>query len=394
MSSNQQRRSLIKTELDESGFYFFGSDTLDELLLQEIEHVISVPVHEGRRPRYGCIMVSDREGLVLAHEPKDVSPSLPLEIARPLADGCFSFVLRTPKTAQLVRLSRSFADEYGLFGVRDDFLRAFPINAIPPWDMGIVQRSESGVIRVMGPRNIAIRKHESWTKKEYKYAYMQGIDISCRLHPEESFILRELISLAVHGLSAQGVGCTIVYKRTEGKFDSIEPLGEYAISDVEYMRVDDSRWHNAIIELLAQKDGAVLVQKNGTIEMIGARLKDCNIQEMLPSRGGTRHSSAKRYSAAYPDCIVLVISSDGPVTIYSSGVKVEPRDPLEEPFKLEARIDCPKCGLIHITANNGLIKYDGSCKRCGSSLPINGESLNREIRIISRIDGGGCYSSA
>lgn len=383
---------MLVTELQEVGFYFFKQEQLNDILIEEIEHVVNAATHEGRRPRYGSIMVSDRQDRILPFEPKDVTPTVDLDIVRQLADGRFSFVCRTPDSSQLIRLSRSFSDEYALFSIRDDFLRIFPIDCVPPWDMGIVQRCEEGIIRVFGPRNIAIRRHEKWTKKEYKYAHVLGLGMSALLSNEEIVIVRELVSLCVHGLSAQHVGCTIVYKRTDGDFLDTEPLGNHALANVSYLRVDDGRWHNALVELLAQKDGAVLVKTSGEIEMIGARLKDGEIPNVLPSPGGTRHNSAKRYSASHKDCILFVVSSEGGITIFLSGAEILPKDPLDPRTDPAAICRCKICGVYHAMYACERVDSNCLCKRCGNRIVSDPEHKYVNLRIrVSKFNGANCY---
>jgi DNA integrity scanning protein DisA with diadenylate cyclase activity len=391
-STHDQRCDLIKNELQEIGFFLFDSEDLNRLLIDEIHHVIYNHPHEGRKPRYGSILVSDREDRILSCEPKDITGELELSAIRPLADGRFSFVIRTPDFSKLLRLEKSFSDEYALFSIRDDFLRVFPIDSSPPWDMGIVQCCSKGIVRIFGPRNIAIREHNIWTCKEYKYAYVQGLNLSCKLSLREHVIVRELISLAVHGLSAQKVGCTLIYKRTPGPFNDINEFKSYAVSDLSHLRVDDSRWHNALIELFSQKDGAALVTMDGRIELVGARLKESDIDKVLPASGGMRHNSARVYSASHPDCIVIVVSTAGPVTVFVAGAVIAPRDPLITKFFFSFSYICKNCGLRHILSKPSSGDGDYSCNRCGSEFDGDFPHSNSEIRIFAAVDGSSCYS--
>ena len=71
---------------------------------------------------------------------------------------------------------------------------------------------------------------------------------------------------------------------------------------------------------LAQVDGASLFDSEGTLSAIGVRLIPSAHAEMTiaPFRG-TRHTSARRYSADDPDATVIVVSEDGPVTVMRAG---------------------------------------------------------------------------
>jgi hypothetical protein len=71
---------------------------------------------------------------------------------------------------------------------------------------------------------------------------------------------------------------------------------------------------------LAQIDGASLFDSGGTLRAIGVRLIPSAHAEMsiAPFRG-TRHTSARRYSADDPGATVIVVSEDGPVTVMRAG---------------------------------------------------------------------------
>jgi len=45
-------------------------------------------------------------------------------------------------------------------------------------------------------------------------------------------------------------------------------------------------------------------------------------QKWIPPYEGTRHTSARRASFDYPQAIVITVSADGPVTIFSDGVSI------------------------------------------------------------------------
>ena len=45
-------------------------------------------------------------------------------------------------------------------------------------------------------------------------------------------------------------------------------------------------------------------------------------KRLVAEMGGTRHTSAKRYSYNEPGSIVVVVSEDGPVTIFSDGAMI------------------------------------------------------------------------
>ncbi|HZK61810.1 MAG TPA: DNA integrity scanning protein DisA nucleotide-binding domain protein [Anaerovoracaceae bacterium] len=66
-------------------------------------------------------------------------------------------------------------------------------------------------------------------------------------------------------------------------------------------------------------DGAIVINSNGELIGIAQKLEapfseDC----VLESGRGTKHNSASMYSGAV-DCLVFVVSHEGPITLYYKG---------------------------------------------------------------------------
>ncbi len=71
---------------------------------------------------------------------------------------------------------------------------------------------------------------------------------------------------------------------------------------------------------LAQVDGAAVFDGDGVLRQLGVRLVPSKAAERTvdPFRG-TRHTSARRYSRDDPLALVVVVSDDGPVTVFRDG---------------------------------------------------------------------------
>jgi len=97
------------------------------------------------------------------------------------------------------------------------------------------------------------------------------------------------------------------------------------------------RRHRAVLfgrcrKALAQVDGASLFDADGTLRAIGVRLIPSTDSEMtIDAFRGTRHTSARRYSADDPGATVIVVSEDGPVTVMRTTCLYSSRTPASQP---------------------------------------------------------------
>jgi len=369
------RRELLHAEWKSIGFHLFDCE-LDSQLVEETLFACYPRRHENKAAVYGVI-VADTDVKPFLADLVDFEHPMALEEARELADGDYSFVSRNDEKVELITFPQSYRYEYGVFRIRDRFLKGIGIDETPSRRIGIVTRSAEGDIRVLGPRNIAIRHADTWSIKEYKYSYAMGINLSQKIADDMLVTMREAVSLCVHGLSARQVGGTVVVKRTEGAFEHIDVIGDTKPLQ-QTITIADPRWHLTLIQLLSQKDGAMLVRRNGEIELIGARLATTP-ENCCFHPGGMRHNSAKSYSACNPDCTVIVVSEAGPVTVFASGAAVPPWDPLRQRIDVEL-LECTNCCLefeVELTDGEG----DECCPRCGVSLSSFNVGNNRRLRI-------------
>jgi len=73
--------------------------------------------------------------------------------------------------------------------------------------------------------------------------------------------------------------------------------------------------------LLTYTDGAVILDAQ-TSDRCGSATKILWKQASIEARAGTRHTSAQRFSYDFAKGIIFVVSSDGPVTVFSDGMSV------------------------------------------------------------------------
>lgn len=71
------------------------------------------------------------------------------------------------------------------------------------------------------------------------------------------------------------------------------------------------------------RDGALLVGQDGRLLAVNVILRPTrNSEQVVPVTKGTRHTSAARHTYDCPDVLAFVVSTDGPVTVFSDGQRI------------------------------------------------------------------------
>jgi len=87
-----------------------------------------------------------------------------------------------------------------------------------------------------------------------------------------------------------------------------------------YHRNGENIYRNKLLSQLSRTDGAILVDESLNIYCYGAILKnDLSSNEPININGGSRSYTAKMFSNANPDHLIIKISEDGPIAFYYQG---------------------------------------------------------------------------
>jgi DNA integrity scanning protein DisA with diadenylate cyclase activity len=103
---------------------------------------------------------------------------------------------------------------------------------------------------------------------------------------------------------------TIVLQKSD-KIVSCKPFRQIGFSECELGSLSETQ-----LLAYAEMDGAIIITTSGKVLGISQMLLFTS--PGTSGIGGARHESAIRYSAAH-DCVVFVVSSDGPVSIFKEG---------------------------------------------------------------------------
>ncbi|HEY4396293.1 MAG TPA: hypothetical protein VGO28_01345 [Acidimicrobiia bacterium] len=298
----------LAEELEELGLPKSGDDSFREMLLEEIDHVLRPAVHEGRIASSGTIV-----------EPKADPGSW--------ASGTQLDIARTPVVHQSLGASRRFADGLSSWLVRradgnDEWLlfdrpagsERDLVVLCTVLDATIVQRHPSGAVRVVGKFGVLRWVELAWHYEPPVSTWVGGV--TAPPFVGERDVIEAMLEFAVHDLGSFGIGSLLVYRpgpepgpTVEERLATPPPLQIRAASHLAPLR-----------HALGQVDGAAVFDAGGFLRQLGVRLVPSPTAEAaVEAFGGTRHTSARRYSFDDPTATVIAVSADGPVSVLRNG---------------------------------------------------------------------------
>ena len=305
-SSGRLRR--LAEELDESGLRVDGTEAFWAMLLEEIDHALRPPVHERRAASGGTILepASDpatwEEGTQLGITLKALDQQ-PLNAARRFADGLSSWLLRrTDGTTEWLVFDRTAGSERDLVVLADVL------------DATIVQRHPSGSVRVVGSFGVLRWAGVGWHHEPPVSSWIDAVT-ACAVHGDPA-VLEAMLEFAVHDLGSLGIGSLLIYRPQNEPGPSVEER----LPTPPALRIRRAAHLAPLRHALAQIDGAAVFDAEGGLRQLGVRLVPSNAaEEMVEPFGGTRHTSARRYSYDDPLATVIAVSEDGPVSVLRNG---------------------------------------------------------------------------
>jgi hypothetical protein len=321
----QQRLRLIRELADEGVDLNVDEDApLFSAIIEEIAYARKTPVHEGRRSSYGAVVGRTPDQLAPLAENRghptlgkriglrDAEPSgRDCNSIRKMCNGRTTFLVRSIQGPEyLLELDRQ-ATEQGL------------AQLVSP-DVRVVQRTPTGAVKVFTPDHLYVFEHDEWRVMVYPADAVRRLQqiLFPNVPMTAVVVMGELLAFCLHVLSSRHIGAAFVWfpdpagpRLSTYRFDGhLPPAPLYA----------NRRLHvEPLATLLTMIDGACFVSPTGEIEYIRAKLSPTvRATSLIAAEPGLRHTSAKHYSFDDPNCIVFVVSQDGPVTVYSDGMSV------------------------------------------------------------------------
>ncbi|HAS09027.1 MAG TPA: hypothetical protein DCS55_00670 [Acidimicrobiaceae bacterium] len=305
------RMRRLAEELADEGVGFVAPEGVGDPLLEELDYALRPPVHEQRVPTYGAIVGPSVDA-------DEWHISTQLQVSRRQTTGY--------RDAQI----RRFADGFSAWAVRvpqglDEFV-VFDRSAGSERDLVVlaeasgarlVQRDEAGIVRVVGPFGVVRSDMGGWHHEPPLESWIEEIP-GC-LAAGQRTVLGHLLDFAVHDLGARHIGALLI----------MHPTGDLSANHQQRLPVPPELRIQRPYDLaplrhgLAQSDGATVFDADGVLRRMGIHLVPSrDAEEHVRPLGGTKHTSALRYSYDDPDAVVIAVSDDGPVTVMRHGLVV------------------------------------------------------------------------
>lgn len=291
--------------------------------LVELSYALRPHVHEGRVPTYGAIVAP--ASIVVGDHPVFREGSgatlipvggLDVRFARRFADGMATFAVRVHDgISHVACFGRDISAEYDLVGLQS------ALGGL------VIQRHHAGQVRVFGPSGVVRWDGIGWHHDPPLEAWLSRLAAVASHLPIDE--MRSVLRFAVHELGGRRIGSTLIWRPIDP-----EPPGgrvERLVHNVPTLRLGRPGEAAAIAHALAQTDGAAIFDGQGALHSIGLRLAPSpKAESKIGTLHGMRHTSALRYSFDDRDCVVIVVSDAGPVTIMHDGEVITKLDRLDE----------------------------------------------------------------
>lgn len=298
----------LAEELAEHGFDFGPWGARGSLFLSELDYALHPVVFERRIASVGSV-VEPTVDPSSWHEPTNLHltrvpvDELSIRAMRKFADGLASWVIRrVDDVDELVVFDRPAGSE------RDLVVLAQGTGAT------MVQRHPTGVVRAVGDFGVLRWDGIDWHHEPPVLGWIDAVTGSDEPGEREMLVL--LIGFAVHDLGARGIGSLLVYRPD----NDATPAIENRLPDPPPLQITRAADLAPLRHVLGQVDGAAVFDRTGTLRQLGARLVPSPEAEAgVEGLRGMRHTAGRRYSYDDPDATIIVVSEDGPVTVFRKG---------------------------------------------------------------------------
>lgn len=325
---------------------------IGDRILRELLLAIEAPIHEGLIPTSGSLIVPESARLSAVLPIEDTH----LDLARKAADGSSALLaFRESSLAGLLLLSPSSTPDLQMARLAHDF------------DGVSVLRDRNGIVRLYGSMHAPFGSLQHAGRRwSVSPSITQAIGRIRQAAPMvDTERLFQLLELAHYVLSPWRIGATLVWFLSDrNPFDGVDlrPLrlsispeaGEPTIAFAAH--------------LLAQYDGATIISRDGRLLATNVHLfPTADAERLLPRLPGTRHTSALRASYDFSDTLIVTVSADGPVTVFSDGLNI---------FELGwFSVDEVAAGIGRIAEKRlgedvWASAYDTVCSKCGKTSQV------------------------
>jgi DisA bacterial checkpoint controller nucleotide-binding len=281
---------------------------LQDEISSELARCLDPFVHEQDIRPYGAIVARETPHLDRLGRIIDTG-AVPVEVVRSMADGVHSLVLVVKH--ELPRLL--------LLHERMDTDQDYASHAV--WVDGVIICNDAaGVVRIVTDSSVTRVDGRKWIKKDLVYEAAE--DIAQVVPVADPLVVRRLLELAHHRFSPNGVGATLVYTLTD--HPDVGHRRDHGVAvDAFHLSVLNAAAEPLLLHQARYRDGALLVGRDGRLLAVNVILRPTRTSEhAVAATRGTRHTSASRHTYDCPDVLAFVVSTDGPVTVFSDGRRI------------------------------------------------------------------------
>ena len=305
----ERRIARLDEELADEGFELSGSADWRRLVLTELDYALRPSVHEHRVPSYGAIVEPTVDGAAweskteLAMTRRPVG-KLAVAAARRFADGMSSWLIRhADETDELVVFDRPAGSE------RDLVVLAESTGAT------MVQRHPNGVVRCVGDFGVLRFDGITWQRETPVGPWIDAVGTG-PIHGNRK-VLERLLEFAVHDLGSRRIGATLIYRPA----DHDSPVFEQRLPVPPPLQIGRASDLAPLRHVLSQVDGAAVFDTTGTLRLIGVRLVSRVRRRRQTWRDIGACATPRRVGSAIDDrdATVIVVSDEGPVTVFRNG---------------------------------------------------------------------------
>ena len=298
----------LREELDDDGIVLPGGPAVVDLLLVELHHALRPPPFENRRTHlYGSFVLPDETSLIPVDNLVElVDLDMPIDRARRFADGRSAFLVRGGDgPLQLATFRRTVQYEADLIEVEQ------------ATGASIVQRTLMGTSRVFTPSGVVEWNGQSWRHRPSARAHLPALKAAVPEAP--TALLAGILKLAVHWLSPARSGATFLVDLEPRPHDD-HGIDASAAIEAPALSVLERHHFAPLFAVLSQTDLATLVRLDGRVDRFGVGLRSSvESESAVHLDAGMRHRSAARYTWDHDHAVAVVVSEDGPVTVFRRG---------------------------------------------------------------------------
>jgi DNA integrity scanning protein DisA with diadenylate cyclase activity len=281
---------------------------LQDEISAELARCLDPFVHEQDIRPYGAIVAREMPHLDRLGRIVDTDV-VPIDVLRSMADGVHSLVLvvkHEPPRLLLLHERMDTEQDYASHAV---------------WIDGVIVCNDAaGVVRIVTDSSVTLVEGRKWIKKDLVYEAVE--DIAQVVPAADPRVVRRLLELSHHRFSPSGVGATLVYALTDHP-DSGRRRDQGVLVDALQLSVLNEAEEPLLLHQARYRDGALLIARDGRLLAVNVILRPTRASEhAVPATRGTRHTSAARHTYDCPDVLAFVVSTDGPVTVFSDGQRI------------------------------------------------------------------------